>query len=201
MAKPKIPSFLIILASTLIAVETHSDPQPVYADQIGDVVRLANEQSIPFQFLARTVSDENVARKYGASVSRFPSVQSCLIKTERGKIHPDLTMVDWSKIRSTQDADVCFFRVASSYNNIDTFRAWLEFHGFKVTARFERRNAEPMGAWIGLSGSRNHAENNGRLFNTGVFQKFLGQDHSMSVLGQFDHTDNVIGIQTTFNTK
>ncbi len=92
-------------------------------------------------------------------------------------------------------------RLASSYASIDTFQAWLEFQGFEVTARFEHQNADPMGAWIGLSGSRNHAENNGRLFSVSVFQKFLGQDHSMSVFAQFDHTDNVIGIQTAFNTK
>lgn len=172
-----------------------------YSDRVGQVLRLSRESEFPFRFLGRTISDENVARRYGHSVRKLPSVQSCLIGDEISNARPDLTEIDWSKIQSLEDANVCLFRIASSYGKIDSFQSWLEFNGFDVTSRFQRQNAEPMGNWIGISASRSHDENDGRLFSTGTFQNLLGQDHSLSVLAQFDQSENVVGIQITFNTK
>jgi|GEM_PF-5540228 len=111
-----------------------------YKDSAGTVVVLANEDTHPFLFYGEKVRDNlkriNVQKRYKKSFEKFFSVQDCLKKSERGKEKPDLTQIDWSIIDNKEDASVCLFRIASSYDTPESMKAWFEkgdFNEVKLT--------------------------------------------------------------------
>lgn len=190
---------------TLVSFLSASDAQAVefsaYSDQAGLVLRLSEEKQEPFLFLGRSISDSDVHDKYGSSVLKFPSVRECLQESEAKTDFPNLTTIDWAKLKSTEDADVFLFRIASSYSKIDDFKSWLEFFHFRASARIQRQNAKPMGIWIGLSASRIHKGNGGPLFYKNRLQIIFGAGHSISLLAQYSEQHEIISMRTVFNTK
>lgn len=64
------------------------------------------------------------------SATRFPNVRSCLLEDESRLETPDVRLVDWKKLQTDSDAELCIARIASLIGNNDRLRAWLSFHGF-----------------------------------------------------------------------
>lgn len=107
-----------------------------YRDKAGQVIKLSAEGTEPLSFFGEIVkgSGTNRDKKYAKSIKRFPSVLDCLMETERNKLQPDLTQLDWQKIDSEADAEVCMYRVGSSYEDAGAMKEWLKKQGFKVTS-------------------------------------------------------------------
>jgi hypothetical protein len=172
----------------------------LYTDSIGPVSRLASEAEAPFLFQGRTVASDRVEREWGRSIRRFPTVRECLIENERAEEQPDLALMDWSQFRSTADADVCLFRIAASYRNMQVYQDWLEHHGFSNFAVFESTRTAYGGDILQHNASRSH-ENGGRLFWTGLLHRIIRADHASSVTTIFDLEDEVLNVHFGLSTK
>ncbi|MCK4860767.1 MAG: hypothetical protein KAS85_02485 [Rhodobacteraceae bacterium] len=96
-------------------------------------VRLSKQETEPFLFLGKVV-DEQHARynDYRKSILRFPNVLTCLKEEERGKSEPDLRQIDWDMIHNTREMEVCVFRIASSIEDVEYIKIWLQYHGYRV---------------------------------------------------------------------
>lgn len=120
-------------------------------DSVGSVVRLSNEQAIPFAMLDKAPS-ENDPNKLARSLTQFPCVQSCLTVESQAQRQPDLTSFSWSVLDGTEDATVCLFRLITSYREISDFEAWLKHQGFSVRAVSVKRDSKDFLWGVSLSG-------------------------------------------------
>ena len=60
---------------------------------------------------------------------KFLTVRSCLHYTERDKEKPDLRKVDWSRMGSQLEINICLFRIFASLGTVDGAIAWLKTQG------------------------------------------------------------------------
>lgn len=105
-----------------------------YRDSAGTVVRLSREEMIPFSQYGKPLGPDTLYYSvYKRTAERFPDVQSCLADGERVREQPDLTKFDWLKFSRGTEAEVCLFRIATSYRSAEGFAKWLASQGF--TAR------------------------------------------------------------------
>ena len=96
-------------------------------------VRLSKQETEPFLFFGRVVDEKHPkANDYRKAIRRFPDVRSCLTTDEREKPRPDLRQIDWAAIDDIREIEVCIFRIASSIEDIETIKLWLQYHGFTV---------------------------------------------------------------------
>ena len=129
-----------------------------YNDGAGKVVRLANEDTMPFLFQGRPVMnyaiDDSYApymkehkKQYAKAIKRFPSVRDGLLKSEQKSPRPDLTKFDWRKTTGTDDVAVCVFRVASSYLSPEDMRNWLASQEFRARTLKDPEHVYVDGSW------------------------------------------------------
>jgi hypothetical protein len=98
--------------------------------------RLSDEKNFPFLMFGHPPSVWHKNQDYEAireSVARFPNVRSCLIKSEKEKQIPNLTLFDWNAVKGTKDAEVCVFRIATSIGGIEGTKQWLISQGLGIT--------------------------------------------------------------------
>lgn len=111
-----------------------------YADSAGTVVRLSIESIVPVTRFGRPL---NPARPwysaYREGVDRFPSARSCLIDEERDRPRPDLTRFDWRKVTTYAQAEVCIFRIATSYRTVEGFERWMLAQGLTIGSGYTQR--------------------------------------------------------------
>jgi len=82
---------------------------------------LSSEKAEPYiSFGKPPVRDEEVH-----AVKRFPDVRSCLIRVEQSKNRPDLRQIDWSRMNTKSDIQVCMFRIFSSYQTPMKAKQWF----------------------------------------------------------------------------
>jgi hypothetical protein len=143
-----------------------------YTDSVGTIARLTDENSYPFRILgievltasAAVISPEN-QRKYQSSIERYRSVRDCLSESERVRPQPDLTKFDWDEIHRNEDAEVCIFRVATSYSAPVDLENWFESQGFVVEV-FEAPGGEVSGISANWSIGRQ-----GVRFSSNIFER------------------------------
>lgn len=115
-----------------------------YKDRAGEVIALSGEEKQPFLFngnpLRPTEKYADLYKKYKKSITRFSSVRDCLEDEVQEEDQPDLTRIDWSKIDWNEDAEVCLFRIASSYKTMEDMRNWFEVGGFNKPRIFNTDN-------------------------------------------------------------
>jgi len=63
-----------------------------------------------------------------AAVQAFPDTRSCLIPAEQNAAIPDLRLIDWNRVRTRDELDVCIKRILRSLEDFDIILQWLEFH-------------------------------------------------------------------------
>jgi len=107
----------------------------LYDDAQGRVVRLSSEEIVPFKKLGHSPRTGTKFAHYRSSIARFRMVSDCLIEVERLKPEPDLAAIDWDQIDSDEQAEVCLFRVASSYGDAEAMEAWFEAQGLSLLGR------------------------------------------------------------------
>lgn len=103
-------------------------------DAVIPYARLTDENSYPFVGIQPSLEigispKLHPKRDHAKAISRFPTVRDCLIKSEQKKDMPDLRLIDWDKIRTMADADVCTWRIFSSLGTPERAKNWLVFHG------------------------------------------------------------------------
>jgi len=102
-----------------------------YEDSAGVVVRLSSEEYLPFVFMGKIPGRGHPKyRTFRQPIARFPDVRSCLIRKERDAAKPDLTAFDWRSMGGATEAEVCIYRIATSYRDPDGFEAWLAAQDF-----------------------------------------------------------------------
>ena len=67
------------------------------------------------------------------AVRRFPDAGSCLIRGSDPARPDDLNRMDWDRIDTTTEAEVCMFRLLSALGSIDRFTDFVEAQGFRVS--------------------------------------------------------------------
>jgi len=70
-------------------------------------------------------------RESKRAANKWPDARSCLIRSERLKERPDLGQIDWRRMLSKSDAEVCIFRIFSSLGKADVSSKWLDYQGFQ----------------------------------------------------------------------
>lgn len=115
--------------------DTRLEESSSYEDSVGLVKLLASEQSAPFRGRGGSTATNNP--RYADAVARFPDVRSCLRDSEAGKETPDLTHFVWSRLRHEFDAEVCIFRIASSYQDVGAVQDWFSAEVFRDVAVFQ----------------------------------------------------------------
>ena len=105
----------------------------VYRDKIGRVARLADLDTVSFRLDLARFRHKDLRGTYFAAFRRFPSVRSCL--RSRSSPAPDLSEIDWSRIKNHSEALVCFSWIATSYETIGDFYKWMIAQGFTVRIR------------------------------------------------------------------
>ncbi len=93
---------------------------------------LANQETDPFLFNGKVMDREHPRwRKYRRSLLRYSDVRDCLIRSEAKRESPNLTLIDWTKMRSEEIIEVCMFRVFSSLGAPAAAKQWLEIQGLQ----------------------------------------------------------------------
>lgn len=173
-----------------------------YEDSNGTVADLAAEDSLPFRMNGKTVANENVKRIYGGSISKFPTVRSCLTDEDAVADRPELSNIEWENIDSTRDADVCLFRIASSYSEIEGFISWLKSQKFRVSPTRFRKSVPPRDAIVFLSASRS-TDSHGAPFGPLILKlfPFLDLSHGYSVSAHYSTNSELQDMRTGFSMK
>ena len=107
-------------------------------------VRLSTQDERPFLFGGKVVDGSHGSfSQYEGAISKFPSVTSC-INHNSGRGF-NLQNINFGKINSIQEIDVCVFRVTDSIEKTSEILAWLQRIGFETRdfVRFRSENFSP----------------------------------------------------------
>jgi hypothetical protein len=139
--------------------------------------------------------------EYLSAAAKFPSAKSCLVGDH---YKASLLTVDWYKIGSTVDAEVCLSRIARVLGTPRKTANWLKVHGFTVSSigssdnyGYFDENYKPLtGTVIDASWS---IKRNGALYRGDVVgllsQSLFG--HGVGTQFFFRESDNSISVNVT----
>lgn len=173
--------------------------------------RLSNEVEHPFLKHGNIPSSVHLPasdyRAYRRAVEKFPNVQSCLIRSERVKEHPNLLLFDWDEIHSLVEGEVCLFRISSSYGDLESTGRWLEHQRFDVDDPYESpvsSIASPEyagGRWSTVVASWDVKEN-GTLFYNNIAEKLARElfEYGISVGVTAADTGDVVNVNVVSNS-
>lgn len=186
---------ILLSAMLLIAAPTYAfEP---YKDSAGLVGRLSDEESLPMLYVGHIVRDSKYEKLYGSSIKKFQSVKHCLKNSEQRTTHPDLTKFDWRKINNSEEAEVCIFRIATSYNDKTSMKTWLETQGFHSEMRSPSKKQIPKvhGDWS--------VEKQGVKFSSNFLNKLWIRFfvHSISIGITYKNLDAVSDVNVTLTKK
>jgi hypothetical protein len=171
-------------------------------------MRLSKQETEPFLFYDDVVDANHPwAYDYGAAIRRFPDVRSCLIEKERNKPQPDLRQIDWVAIDNIREIEVCVFRIASSIDDVESVKLWLQYHEFaKISARPMYHNSyvpksenDPLFALeyhLSIDRFRKIVQ---RTWLTGIIGLELGRNYSIHAY--FSQSGKVAGVISTYTSK
>jgi len=93
---------------------------------------LANQETDPFLFSGKVMDREHPRwSQYRSAIRSYADVRDCLVRSEVKKETPNLTLINWKKMRSGKIIEVCLFRVFSSLGSPENAKLWLEVQGLK----------------------------------------------------------------------
>ncbi|MCK0104551.1 hypothetical protein MWU63_19890 [Pseudohalocynthiibacter sp. F2068] len=160
-------------------------------------VRLAGIETTPFLWRGQVLPDTSqypksraTIRRYRRALARFPDVLRCLNPNERQKDAPDLRNIDWRRIGSKEQVEVCMFWVFSSYGNLERSLLWFEAQGMsnvrnrQIRVRIDFTSNERRDLTVTQAG--NIVGETGRVFGTfgergTLFSRLLFHGESFSV--------------------
>jgi len=171
------------------SAEEPSKAFTAYQDGAGQVVRLADEETVPFLHVGKPVlkydaNDPDATymvrhkKHYAKSIVRFASVRDCLIDSEQKVPQPDLTKFDWKKITDETEAAVCVFRIAGSYALPDDMKRWFMSQGFRTSLHKDRnRDVFVSASWS----TDQYAARSGENIFTKTWIKMVAHGFSLGV--------------------
>lgn len=164
---------------------------------------LSNQETDPFLFLGLVVNQEHPRwRKYKKSLRRYPDVRDCLVASEQAVETPNLLMIDWDRVGTSENASVCVFRIASSLNTIERIEAWLSYHKFKSRGanRIVSKNFVSAYETYPVSSINGHwTADQYRALSPSVFETLTGIKlvHSYLLILTFDQLNRISGVETS----
>ena len=139
---------LVVGVFASIAAAENGDPNNSIkpADFLIPREDLSTQGTDPFLFIGKVV-DENHPRwkAYRVTMDRFPTTSSCLLSEEQNKNVQNLLAFDWQAMTSFREIEVCVFRIARNFDDVDLLRAWLVAQGFRIIDIGRRYSGEPPG--------------------------------------------------------
>jgi hypothetical protein len=141
-----------------------------YADRSGKVMRLSEQKTRPFLRVGNVESE--TSKFHGEAMAHFPTVLDCLQKSEWDKPNPDLTKIDWKKIQTNSEADVCLFRIADSYTSPEDMKMWLMLDGFVGIECMPHQSGEYRKGWCQMRGGW-AVKQKGPKYNNLLIEKIL----------------------------
>ncbi|MBW4974080.1 hypothetical protein KZZ08_10650 [Roseovarius mucosus] len=88
---------------------------------------LATEKSDPYKVYGKPP----IKHADRLAAARFDHVRDFLVPAEKRNDAPDLTQIDWRKMRSEAVIMVCLFRIFSSLGNPIAAKRWFEVQGLR----------------------------------------------------------------------
>jgi hypothetical protein len=135
----------LIFCSTLIIIFFNLNTPVFDTEKSNSMLISPPFKSGDFLWAGKSLSDPSLldsngkivapAQRYTDALVIFPNLRSCLIESE--KIKPaheslDVSLIDWSAIKSSDEFDICIFHIGSAISNTDKFINWFEISGFKT---------------------------------------------------------------------
>ena len=95
---------------------------------------VSNQDSNPFLFYGKVVDQDHPRyNDFLKSFRKFPSATQCWKNTS--DTNPNISTsfdFDWSKIRSSEDLEVCLFHLFSSFSDVQVVKRWMTNAGFLI---------------------------------------------------------------------
>jgi len=167
----------------------------------------SSQSQDPFLFYSKIVdSSHPLYPEYLGALGRFEAAGNCW-KNEPFDLPGNSTRYfDWPRMRTTEDLEVCFFRLFNSLKNKEKTIAWLAQAGFETTIKKEQKRNLVAGrkfrkTVFSISGSMNSktAENAGA---TQFFRRLRGWfGHAISFGVEFNAEDLVEHVGITVIVK
>jgi len=63
-----------------------------------------------------------------AAMSKYSTTRDCLIKSEKVKDNPDLRLINWKRVKTLEELDICLWRIFSSLDDFESIVEWMIFH-------------------------------------------------------------------------
>lgn len=107
---------------------------------------LSSEETEPFIIRAGGIrpadygGNSKMDKKYTSTVRKFDDVRDCLVSAEAKKTIPDLRFINWGKMRSEANIEVCMYRIFASLGSPEKAKLWFEAQGLK-NVRINKRIA------------------------------------------------------------
>ena len=101
----------------------------------GDMTEAEKAAPLPYSRLA----DSDLSLEYKPefrpdpnALSAFPGVRDCLIRQQRDSDKPDLRLIDWNRIQTEDQAEICLWWIFLSLETPERAEAWMSFHGLPL---------------------------------------------------------------------
>lgn len=168
---------------------------------------LANQETNPFLFNGKVVDEEHPQwGKYRKTLRRYPDVRDCLQEAERSAKAPNLLMIDWEGVGTSENASVCVFRIAASLGDIERTQAWLAYQGFRfsgINRRVSKTFVPEHEKYPVYNVTASWTVDKYRELNPSWFAAITGYDlvHSYQLVLTFDQNHNIAGVSVVTPTK
>lgn len=169
---------------------------------VSDLQPTAGQPEVQFLFHGKPL-DQTVPGHvdYFPAVEKFSTLQSCLADP---KDTAGGSSLDWARIKSPEEADVCLFRMFSALGGASEIQAWLADQNFDVSppwpVHIPASETSPPMKGLSIEASRLIGKN-GVLFHRNILdllsQKIFSQ--GVSLVLQIAADGSVVFVKTTIN--
>ncbi|MBQ0751233.1 MAG: hypothetical protein KBT70_13655 [Roseovarius sp.] len=122
---------LVLLTATFALADASEEDTRAECRSTGSCTikydHLATEKSDPY----KVYGNPPIKHADRWAAARFDDVRDCLLPAEKRNDAPDLTQIDWRKMRSKAVIEVCLFRIFSSLGNPMAAKRWFEVQGLR----------------------------------------------------------------------
>ncbi len=95
--------------------------------------KFSNQSSDPFLFYGEIVDTAHPRyESFSKSLEKFQTVEDCLRVAETNNSPNQTYEFDWTEMRSSEDLEVCFFRLFNSFSSNQVTKSWMESVGFSI---------------------------------------------------------------------
>jgi len=168
---------------------------------------LANQETNPFLFNGKAVDEKHQKwGKYRKNLRRYPDVRDCLLEAERSEKAPNLLMIDWEGVGTSENASVCVFRIAASLGDIERTQAWLAYQGFRfsgISRRVSKTFVPDHENYPVYTVTASWTVDRYRELNPSLFAAITGYDlvQSYQLVLTFDQNQKIAGVSVVTPTK